>query len=63
MTAEITPELARTLSAAEQHEWFHRKVTSRRALLRGGLVGAATLLPGTASAAPSASLLNWSRVR
>jgi hypothetical protein len=61
----MTPELARSLPAAEQHEWFHRKVTSRRALLRGGLVGAgavgaATLLPGTASAAPvpGASLLD-----
>jgi hypothetical protein len=45
MTAEITPELARTLPAAEQHEWFHRKLASRRALLRGGLVGAARSAP------------------
>lgn len=59
---KMTPELAGTMSAAEQHEWFHRKTTSRRALLRGGLVGAgaigaAAVLPGTASAAPGASLL------
>jgi hypothetical protein len=52
----MTPEVARTLSAAEQHEWF-RSVTSRRSLLRGGLVGAGavaagpTLLGGISSAA------------
>jgi hypothetical protein len=62
MTAEMTPELAKTLSAAEQHEWY-RKATSRRSMLRGGLVGAgaviagpALLAGGTASAAtPTAS--------
>jgi hypothetical protein len=54
----MTPEIARTLSAAEQHEWF-RNVTSRRSLLRGGLVGVGavaagpTLLSGTSIAAPS----------
>jgi purple acid phosphatase-like protein/calcineurin-like phosphoesterase family protein len=58
MTAKMTPEIARTLSAAEQHEWF-RSVTSRRSLLRGGLVGAGavaagpTLLSGVSSAATS----------
>lgn len=63
----MTPDIARTLSAAEQHEWF-RSVTSRRSLLRGGLVGVGavaagpTLLSGISSAAPvrparSASLL------
>ncbi len=58
MTAKMTPEIARTLSAAEQHEWF-RSVTSRRSLLRGGLVGVGavaagpTLLSGTSIAAPS----------
>ena len=63
MTSKMTPDVARTLSAAEQHEWFRSRTTSRRSLLRGGLVGAgavagATLLPGTASAAtPSAALL------
>ena len=69
MTTKMTPEIARTLSAAEQHEWF-RSVTSRRSLLRGGLVGAGavaagpTLLGGISSAAagapdarPSAPLL------
>jgi purple acid phosphatase-like protein/calcineurin-like phosphoesterase family protein len=58
MTSKMTPELARTLSAAEQHEWF-RRATSRRSLLRGGLVGVGavaagpTLLGGAASAAPA----------
>jgi hypothetical protein len=53
----MTPEIARTLSAAEQHEWF-RAATSRRSLLRGGLVGVGAvavgpaLLGGSASAAP-----------
>jgi Purple acid Phosphatase, N-terminal domain/Calcineurin-like phosphoesterase len=67
MTSNMTPEIAKSLSAAEQHEWY-RRVVSRRALLRGGLVGAGaviagpSLLGGTASAtqpAPvgSASLL------
>jgi hypothetical protein len=52
----MTPEIARTLSAAEQHEWY-RGVTSRRSLLRGSLIGAGavvagpTLLSGTSSAA------------
>jgi Calcineurin-like phosphoesterase/Purple acid Phosphatase, N-terminal domain len=54
----MTPEIARNLSAAEQHEWF-RGLTTRRSLLRGGLVGAGavaagpTLLGGLASAAPA----------
>ena len=60
----MTPETARTLSAAEQHEWYQR-ATSRRALLRGGLVGAvgtgaAFAVPGllgggTADAAPASA--------
>ena len=61
MTSErMTPELAQRLSLAEQHDWF-RRATSRRALLRGGLVGAGTLaagpalLGGTASASTTAS--------
>ena len=64
-TQGMTPEQAARLSLAEQHEWF-RRATSRRAMLRGGLVGAGTAiagaagLTGTASAAPlksAASLL------
>ena len=57
-TPKMTPELASTLSLAEQHEWF-RRATSRRALLRGGMVGAGALaagpalLAGTAEAASS----------
>jgi hypothetical protein len=52
----MTPEQAARLSVAEQHAWF-RSATSRRSMLRGGLVGAGaalvgSTLPGTASAAP-----------
>jgi Calcineurin-like phosphoesterase/Purple acid Phosphatase, N-terminal domain len=43
----MTPEIARTLSAAEQHDWF-RGVTSRRSLLRGGLVGVSAVAAGPA---------------
>jgi hypothetical protein len=43
----MTPEQAKRLSLAEQHEWF-RRATSRRSLLRGGAVGAGALLAGPA---------------
>jgi hypothetical protein len=43
----MSPEQAKRLSLAEQHEWF-RRATSRRALLRGGAVGAGALLAGPA---------------
>ena len=43
----MTPELAKQLSLAEQHEWY-RRATSRRSLLRGGLVGAGALAAGPA---------------
>jgi hypothetical protein len=43
----MTPEQAKRLSLAEQHEWF-RRATSRRALLRGGAVGAGALIAGPA---------------
>jgi Purple acid Phosphatase, N-terminal domain/Calcineurin-like phosphoesterase len=55
--SRMTPDEARRLSVAEQHEWF-RRATSRRSLLRGGVVGAGALaagpalLGGSASAAP-----------
>jgi hypothetical protein len=45
----MTPEQAAQLSLAEQHEWF-RRATSRRAMLRGGLVGAGAAIAGTAIA-------------
>jgi hypothetical protein len=54
----MTPEQAGKLSLAEQHEWF-RRATSRRSLLRGGVIGAGalvagpTLLSGVAGAATS----------
>jgi len=44
-SSRITPEQARRLSAAEQHEWF-RRVTSRRSLLRGGAIGAGAAIAG-----------------
>jgi hypothetical protein len=47
MTFNMTREAALRLSAAEQHDWF-TKQTSRRSLLRGGLVGAGTVVAGTA---------------
>jgi hypothetical protein len=47
MPSKMTPEVAKTLSAAEQHEWY-RSLTSRRSLLRGGLVGAGALVAGPA---------------
>jgi Purple acid Phosphatase, N-terminal domain/Calcineurin-like phosphoesterase len=43
----MTPEQAKRLSLAEQHEWY-RRATSRRAVLRGGAVGAGALLAGPA---------------
>ena len=43
----MTPDQAQQLSLAEQHDWF-RRASSRRALLRGGLVGAGALVAGPA---------------
>ena len=52
-TSKMTPEQAARLSMAEQHEWF-RAATSRRSMLRGGLVGAAAIAAGpTLLAAPA----------
>jgi len=51
------------MSLAEQHEWF-RRATSRRALLRGGAIGAGAaiagpaLLSGTASASAARSAVS-----
>jgi hypothetical protein len=56
----MTPEVARRLSLAEQHEWF-LKQRSRRSLLRGGLVatgatlGGAKLLDGSVGSTALAS--------
>ena len=50
MTFKMTRKLAQTLPAAEQHEWF-KQAMQRRALLRGGLVGAASI--GAAVVAPA----------
>jgi hypothetical protein len=52
----MTPDQAKRLSIAEQHDWY-RRATSRRSLLRGGVIGAGALaagpvlLGGTAGAA------------
>lgn len=60
-TSRISREEASRLSLAEQHDWF-RRATSRRALLRGGLVGAGAavagpaLLTGTAAASTAKSV-------
>jgi Purple acid Phosphatase, N-terminal domain/Calcineurin-like phosphoesterase len=53
-SSPITPEQARKLSLAEQHHWY-RRVTSRRSLLRGGIVGAGALAVGPALLAGTAS--------
>jgi len=50
----MTPEQAKRLSLAEQHDWF-RRATSRRSLLRGGMVGAAALAAGPALLGGTAS--------
>jgi Purple acid Phosphatase, N-terminal domain/Calcineurin-like phosphoesterase len=58
--SRMTPEEAKRLSLAEQHDWF-RSATSRRSLLRGGVIGAGAaiagpaLLTGTASAATASA--------
>ena len=44
---KMTPEQASRMSMAEQHEWFRSVSSSRRSLLRGGLVGAGTLAVGS----------------
>ena len=44
---KMTPDIAKTLSLAEQHEWFQQR-HSRRAILKGGLLGAGSLVAGPA---------------
>ena len=43
----MTPDIAKNLSLAEQHEWFQQR-HSRRAILKGGILGAGTLVAGPA---------------
>jgi 3',5'-cyclic AMP phosphodiesterase CpdA len=50
----MTPDQAKRMSLAEQHEWF-RNATSRRSLLRGGVIGAGAAIAGPALLAQSAS--------
>ena len=53
--SKLTPQDAARMSIAEQYEWF-KNATSRRSLLRGGLVGAGALAAGgTALAAPASA--------
>jgi Calcineurin-like phosphoesterase/Purple acid Phosphatase, N-terminal domain len=49
----MTREVAKTLSLAEQHEWFQQQ-RSRRAVLKGGIFGAGSVLSGAALFGPSA---------
>src|SRR5580692_9568114 len=53
-SSRLTPEEAKRLSVAEQHEWF-RAATSRRSLLRGGVIGAGAAIAGPALVAESAA--------
>ncbi|HWG24446.1 hypothetical protein [Actinospica sp.] len=52
--SHLTPADLARMSIAEQYEWF-KAATSRRSLLRGGLVGAGTIAAGaTVLAGPAA---------
>jgi hypothetical protein len=53
----MTPQEAKRLSLAEQHEWF-RKATSRRSLLRGGVIGAGAAIAGPALLTQSAAAVS-----
>jgi hypothetical protein len=61
-SSRITPEQASRLSLAEQHEWF-RRATSRRALLRGGAIGAGAAIAGPALLAGTAAASTTSAAR
>ena len=50
----MTRDVAKKLSLAEQHEWFQQQ-RSRRAVLKGGIVGAGTMIGGTALFGPASS--------
>ena len=49
----MTREVAKTLSLAEQNDWFQKR-RSRRAILKGGLAGAGTVIGGAALLGPTA---------
>ena len=49
----MTPDIAKHLSLAEQHEWFQQR-HSRRSILKGGILGAGTLVAGPALLARTA---------
>jgi hypothetical protein len=61
-SSRLTPEEAKRLSVAEQHEWF-RAATSRRSLLRGGVIGAGAAIAGPALLAGTASAATVSPAR
>jgi Purple acid Phosphatase, N-terminal domain len=42
----MTPDVAKKLSVAEQHHWFQQQ-RSRRAILKGGIAGAGSIVAGT----------------
>ena len=52
----MTREVAKTLSLAEQNDWFQKR-RSRRAVLKGGLAGAGTVIGGAALLGPTGSSL------
>ena len=54
---KMTPDIAKTLSLAEQHEWFTQR-HSRRAMLKGGLLGAASLVAGPAVLSRTAQVVD-----
>jgi Purple acid Phosphatase, N-terminal domain/Calcineurin-like phosphoesterase len=59
-STRMTPEQAKRLSLAEQHDWF-RRATSRRSLLRGGVIGAGALAAGPALLSGTAGAATTSR--
>jgi hypothetical protein len=50
----MTREVAKKLSIAEQHEWFQQQ-RSRRAVLKGGIIGAGSVIGGAALLGPTGS--------
>src|ERR1700722_19618413 len=54
---KMTPDVAKSLSLAEQHEWFQQR-HSRRAILKGGLLGAGSLVAGPALLSRTAQVVD-----
>jgi hypothetical protein len=56
----MTPDQAKRLSLAEQHDWY-RRATSRRSLLRGGVIGAGAIAAGPVLLSGSAGAATGTR--